>query len=907
MKEIMNNRLLKSAALLTMLFGFHGSVRSASSDAAKQSDAANLLKASRAAAEKKRTEEAERAYSGDKKKAIADYNKKIADTKTSTADRLEAIKHLAVLDPDSARQAKADESAKLQQIINSDNPDTTDGQKKAALDALRQIDPDSVALKHRIIPAVTKAVSRVSEKLDAKFAADIDKLFDGVPAIKKAESTDGITKQKLIELIVELDELKKTPIVESEEDKKKREKAIEAKKKKLDEYIKRAPLSVKELVKSHDIETTARFLTDKAIQFGEGLTFKKKHTAKNVDGDEEAQANSTKKKVTGGFLVGSGILSGGTVISGLLTLLGIEQQDDKDYEREIDRLRDDLEDGKSPHSPSAYGEPAADSDCAQKISMVANFIGQNLVEAFIKATESEDYYNKNFKIKLDPVTIDNTEHEFVVEFNFEEEGAGNPGAPLICKVSITPEEIDGCGINIDTLTSLINSEDQDACSLILNPNAAFLFFLKAALLNKDVLNDSSLKNDFDKIQKIRTHTMILCARLAQTKQYANTSMQELQSNMPSAISKYIDNLSTKVYADDIKSVQSAQQNSSVLQEAILTTRSTALNYNEIIQATTETVVPLITDGLSFSDQKLIVHANLRLIADLGDKLPKSAADQTVELKKRMGALIPFVTTTIKSVISAGFEKKDIDSLKKTLAILNEIKSGKKTITQNIAKPRLGEPKSEVQDELLVSTLDIYLQQFQALREATLPKDFLLGKSETSDALIAVFLRGIKMVSDAYNNLITSKATSIKLRNSSGVFTINPSEEFEKCTKESNEKMSDASDVIAKAVKALRANHKKTANKKAYDDAKNELVEASISLHDGMQKFRSLYAPYLPMKVGKGPDKTALEFVREAIKVVSSVGQKDAFTSMLSEPNYALFENALGLPVKAVYGQSIAVK
>lgn len=909
----MKSKLFKSATILIIilfschnLMGFWKSSKIAHEEGAvetkkqkketKQKAAQQLIKDAEKEAQKQQKVEAtnakQKALKGfhDKKAAIEAYKKKINDPKSTLDDKIKALRNLAAISPELGVKARAEESARLQKIISSS--ETTTALKKLAIEALKKIDPSTSFMLDPVGTLREKGKGEIKKGYENLIALELSKLPE--------KDREICAKAKAF--IEQIYKLKKAPLNETEQDKKKREQNIAKLEKELTDIKNDKTLSLQAkllIAKPQFVEWSKEKLEfiQKVEDYGSVLSAKIFASGST----EENKKKSWPKIVLGG----SGGLGIGGIITALVALFRTAQNDDAEPEKELDKLNEELENGDSPNTPSPLPDADPNSEVAQKIiPAIANFMGANLVEAFIDALKNGDYNNAKFRIELRPVTIEKVEYTFVIQYNFEDKEAGNPASPLICEVSLTPDSINESGINIDNLISLIDSEFKEACQLILKPNAAFLFFIKEILLNNDVLNDTSLNNHFDKIQKIRMHTMILCARLALTAQYANTSIQDLLSVIPSPIQKYMGDLNTKMHPEHIKSAQSVKQDSSNIQEAVLNNRSAGLSYLEKINDMNENIIPLITDGLSYNDQKLLIHVILRLISDLGDKLPKSAEDQKKELVKRIDALIPVVTSAIEITTNSFFELKDIDSLKKAVTRLNEIKSGEKTVNQNIAKPRIGEPISGIKEASLTDALDIYLQQYQKLQNLQNSGDLLLGKIETYDAIIFTFLRGIKMVSNAYETLTKSKDTSINLRNLNGAFTINPSQELEKLTQEANIELNKATQTLTKAAKDLRDDPKSKACKQDYNDAKKAVIQASALMNDCFLKFRSLYAPYLPLTLSTEGDKTAFELIKNALKNIRKLGQKNAFKAMLSEENYALFEKALGFEAQTVYAEPI---
>ncbi len=605
----------------------------------------------------------------------------------------------------------------------------------------------------------------------------------------------------------------------------------------------------------------------------------------------------------------------------LLALLGLgglgvgtEEGLKSEDKEEIPGINNKIEPDGPVIPPNPYVPAAPDNEAFQNSLLVVANVYNKIEDQFKASVERGDYYKPKFRIVLGQVTLNQTQ-DVAIEYNFGEGGAGSIGSALTpIEVNIFPNEIDGFAVSVDNLLSKIDPQYQELATLLMQPNSAFLFLLKIMLLNKSVFKSTKITNNFDRVREMLTQSALLYSRLILTRANADPSTQSLLSAMPLSIQKYFSEMTTKMYPELLQAAQTTEKGYSVIVETFLNIRASSPDYKNQIMALNDTFLPLIQKDLSYSDKKFVVHAVLRQIGDLGAKLPAKTDAKNKELFDRVNILIPLVSNIIAAVDGAEFEALDIARLKKQFVNLNEIRT-QKTKRIDLPKPRLGEPKSStLQDISLMPALDIYLHQFQILQNTKfsgdygfIESDLLLGKSETTDALLAALLRGVKMVTEAEASLVKSTNISIELRKSGSTFSINPANELDKLIKQPTELILQAQKAVAQAATTLREDPKNEENKKAYDAARAQFDSAVNAMKDSLQKFRYAYPPYLPLKFSDDSTKTTLEFLQAALKNIIKVGQPDALKSSAFSEICNSFTKTLGLSSSSYFNAAALAK
>lgn len=637
-----------------------------------------------------------------------------------------------------------------------------------------------------------------------------------------------------------------------------------------------------------------------------------------------------KKKIIGGLAIGGAMLIGLLALGGIGAGVGVGLLGSKEDKKEGDNITSTGEYTRTEDSvvtPNPYTEPTPDNQTYQsKLSEIADTF-KNAQKCLEASLEEGDYYSPTFSISLGQVTLDKTIN-VSIEYNFQESEAGIIGSPLTpIEISIVPNEIDGLAITPDGLLAQVKPDYQDIATVLLKPNAAFIFAVKIILLIKSVQKNTSFKDDSECVREILTQASLLTSRLVLVDEYATPSSQTIMSSLPPSFQDYIGKITTKIYPEMLTAAQSSTQNSFSIGETIFGIRADISDYKERVTAMNDTVLPLIQKGLPYTDQKLIIHSLVRQASDLGDKLPSTNAQ--AEITERLKVIIPLLTSAIQSMTDTtettddttkattstattnsatteqtGFDKNDIATVQSALDILNAINEGSKSMADLTSKPRLGEPKSDLQDIDLPSALDIYFDNFATIQNKKFkgdneykPSDLLLGNNETVDVILGVLLRGVTNVIEA-EKTISESEQSVELRKNGSTFTINPTDEFNKIMKDPSELVSKAHEDFSNAAESLKANPTDDTLKNAYVDAKKKFDDAAKSLSVALQTYRANFPPYLSIKAEDGTSRTTAEFVIDTLKTVKTIGQQDALTTF--DKIYAKFQKSLGLPIGDIW-------
>lgn len=533
-------------------------------------------------------------------------------------------------------------------------------------------------------------------------------------------------------------------------------------------------------------------------------------------------------------------------------------------------------------------ETKIEEDKAQEkaIETIASFY-TNIEEKFKQALEESSYFDKIFAIEGE-VTIGKSTEKILIEYDFTTGGAGELGSPFTpFLVKMRPQGINGIALNPDDIKKLLpDGPARELFSMMIEPNAAFIFMIKIILLINTTLRDES-KKDIDKISFIIDEATKLYSRLILTPNQDPTP-DALISKMPQIFQKIIAGMSLKMYGDLVYNVNDSE--GTVLIKRIGELQKLR-DYLGITKFVKKEITPAIKKDITHTEKQLLLYSLQKLLADC----PKTGRD----LWNHVDQLIAVLTDVKKGMVKAKVDKETIAKVDTLLKQAQDVKAGIKKVTVLNKKPEL-EISTELysKDVSLDEVLKILFKNFSKIYYAKFKGDkgysesnVLIGKNATRYALQSIFFRCLSETLES-NQILSAAKGNVTLRMAANKkSTINPDKEFTKICDKSSLKFVQAQATLKDAILKLVANPNDTQLKEEYDKAITDVTKASEALFADQVKFRRTYAVYLPMKQDDNTTQTPAELVQ---KRLGALRKNSKYVDGIIAKEYAPFKNALGI-------------
>ncbi len=546
-----------------------------------------------------------------------------------------------------------------------------------------------------------------------------------------------------------------------------------------------------------------------------------------------------------------------------------------------------------------YDEPPTnDDDYNKKLYSVANMFA-SIKEKFKEAIKNGKYESNTFEISLGPVSIGNKPEPVSIKYTFEKGGAGSIDTSLnAVGVEVFPNQIDGYAVTQSGILDQIgNEESKTFTSILFKPTSGIIFLIKMGLL----LNpDPSFKDDIVFANHVLLESVLLLCRLKWDPNYKDLAVtSSLFAEFPTWVWDEFGNskkeIQGKMFSEMVNIYSEPPAQSSALTEAVSSTREVS-DYKSKVQATVDLVNPLITNKLSYSDKVLLVHAISRLVYDLGTMLPKAPADQKKELAARLKLLAPALTDFLDLMTDAKFEPKFIAEVKKCLSDVTNLKAGKKV---TLSKPLSGDPIVDVKNYSLGTIITTCIRHYTVLStrkfkgdDGYLTNDFFLGRGETEDAMLAIWIRCLHDADKAKKLLLETKNPVVELRTFGVPSPINPANIISELITSKNNELEKSLQDLAAAKENLKANRDSSIAKKHYRVSKEKVASDIQKIIDAARTFIRQYAVYYPLKRDDDSTLTAAELAQREFANVKKLGSGD---EKLFDQLADIFEQIIGLP------------
>lgn len=198
-------------------------------------------------------------------------------------------------------------------------------------------------------------------------------------------------------------------------------------------------------------------------------------------------------------------------------------------------------------------------------------------------------------------------------------------------------------------------------------------------------------------------------------------------------------------------------------------------------------------------------------------------------------------------------------------------------------------------------LSIYNKKFACDSEYK-KDDNKLDKYETLGQILAIYIRCMKMVTQAEEYLLNTKVKSVTLKTLKGKMIINPSISFDKTVKPHVKNLLQAQTNLDDATVKFK---EKTIDLTEYNAAKSGVSVAAEKVATAYLTFRKNYTLYYPIKQSKGLSKTIVEFAKDELNTLKKRGDSQILNNI--NEFYNAFEQVLGLPLATIWKKTQILK